>query len=212
MFVLWSDMKIIPSTFSTKTLRTVDGSHVLCTVPILRNPHQEIIPSIQVPAFIRKRLKVLPWSPIKNGLSSIFPFDYCGLYNRELFLAAGGYDYMIVSPYWQKLDFGFRAFMWNEKIVCSDTLVLDYSFEVPSEDNTPNESYKFFYLKNIAIRYRHDMAILPRARILTYLIHTDRGPIQSFREFWIVKKWVELNKFRFKRDAQGLVALWEMPE
>ena len=124
----------------------------------------------------------------------------------------GGYDYTITNPYWQKLDLGLRAHLWGERIVCNTTLILDYLLEVPTEDNTPDDSYKYFYAKNLAVRFRRDMAVLAHTRFFHYMIHSDKGPFYSFREFLRIKKWVEMNQYRFKKDAKGMVELWEMPE
>ncbi len=211
VMVLWSDMRP-PAGLSAKLLDKIDESAALCTSPQLRNPKNELIPSIQVPAFIKRNLKVVPWRSPRDALPTIFPFDYCGVYNKEKFLFTGGFDYTIANPYWQKLDFGFRAFMWGEKILATTSLAFDYSLEVPSEDSTPDESYKFFYLKNLAVRYRRDMGVLPTARFFTYLVRADKGPLYSLREFLQVKKWVEINRYRFTRDATRLVEQWEMPE
>ena len=212
ILVLWSDMRVPASSLSTKLVDRIDESGVLCTTPLLRNAKAEIIPSLETPAFIQGNLKVVPWTPRRDGLPTLFPFDYCGIYNKEKYLFTGGFDYSIVNPYWQKMDFGFRAFMWGERILSGTTPVLDYSLEVPSEDNTPDESYKFFYLKNLAVRFRRDLGVLPSVHFFRYVFRSDRGPLYSLKEFLQVRKWVELNRYRFKRDARGLLNMWEMPE
>ena len=212
VFVLWSDMHIRGKSLSTSLQEKIDASGALCTTPVLRNPEGEVIPSVRAPAFLKGKLKIVPWAPVKDETATLYPFDYCGIYHKEKFLFTGGYDYTITHPYWQKLDLGFRAHLWGERLVCSTTSGLDYLLEVPAEDNTPDESYRFFYVKNLAIRFRRDMAALANSRFFHYMLHSNNGPLHSLREFLRLKKWVELNRYRFKRDAKGMVGLWEMPE
>ncbi len=213
-FVLatWSDMKIPAPLISAKALRSISEAEVLCTVPVLRNHKSEIVPSIQIPALIKGKLKLIPWLPAREGMKSIVPFDYCGIYLKNIFLLSGGFDCSIKNPYWQKLDFGFRAFLWGNKIRYSPELRLSYSAELLPEDTTADESYKIFFLKNLAVRFNGEMGVLPYSKSLGYLLRSDTGPIYAYKEFREVKKWVEINRCRFKTDAQSLLARWEMPE
>ena len=127
----------------------------------------------------------------------------------SLFVTNGGYDKDISNPYWQKMDFGFRVFLWDEKIESDTSLMLKYLGEVATEDNTPDAGYKKFYLKNIAVKSRQGMGVLPFYRFPGYMIRSDTGPIYSLKEFKTVRKWIKMNASRFKHDSKSITAFWE---
>ena len=204
-------MRLSPSSLSERLVERLREQKLLCAVPLLQNPRLETVPSIMAPAFHGKLLKVLALQPSADGMMSLFPFDYCGIYSKEKFVVIGGYDQSMVSPYWQKMDFGFRSFMWGEKILCNTSLRMSYSGEVSSEDATPDESYKFFFLKNLSIRFTGDSGALPMSRFFSYFPKAG-GLISGLREFSEVRKWVEVNRYRFKQDARSITELWELPE
>lgn len=212
IFIIWDDVKLLTSTLSTRFIDKLQEEDHLCTVPLISNSSGEPVPSIMSPAFHRNKLKVLPFRCEKENTSSLFPFDYIGIYSKERFTKAGGYDYSIEHPYWQKMDFGFRVHMWGEKIICNGSLRLGYEGDVPAEDTTPNEEYKRFFLKNLSVRFVNDRGILPFSVFLPYWFKAGSGIIGSWKEFKAVKEWVNLNAFRFQRDARGVTELWEIPE
>jgi len=212
VLVAWSDMRISGLSQELKNLDRLDFAGNLCTVPLLKNQRGETLPSLQIPALIHSRLKLLPWEPLREGMKTILPFDYCGIYDRERFLKLGGFDPAIPNPYWQKLDFGFRAFLWGEKIQCDPTIQFRYLEEQGSEDSTPDASYKLFFLKNMALRRKGERVKLPLAKLLVYLLRSDTGPICAYKEYREVLRWVEENGLRFKNDAPGLIRGWEVPE
>ena len=210
--VLWNDTKCSPSTITRKLLGRVAKKDALCTVPVMQNQKNETLPTIRSPAFYRKQLKVLPSQPTTDGAPSIYPYDYCGIYQKERFTLLGGFDYLLTNPYWQKLDLGFRSFMWGEKISCDTTFRMGYLADPPAEDATRDDSYKLFFLKNLAIRYGGDSGYIPRSRFLSYLIKSGGDVFSAMREFRNVRRWVEINKYRFTFDARSITELWESPE
>jgi hypothetical protein len=212
IFILWDDVKLLTGTLSTRFLDKLQEEDPLCTVPVISNPQGEPVPSIMSPAFYRNKLKVLPFHCQKENTSSLFPFDYMGIYCKERFTQVGGYDYSIEHPYWQKMDFGFRVHMWGERIVCNGSFRLGYEGEVPAEDTTPNEDYRRFFLKNLSVRFVNDRGILPFSGFFPYWFKTGNGIIDSWKQFKAVREWVNLNGFRFQRDARGVTELWEIPE
>ncbi len=211
VLVMWNDMRVV-SGFSEATFARVVRTPALCTVPVLQSVRKETIPSIRVPALYRRQLKIVPGQPSADGEPTIYPFDYCGLYRKEAFTLSGGFDYLLENSYWQKLDFGFRAFMWGERIVCSTSLRLQYRGEPPTEDSSRDESYKLFFLKNLAVRFNRDAGVLPVGRLIRYFLGSGGDLITAYREFREVSRWVELNRYRFKRDARSVTELWEMIE
>ncbi len=211
VFVMWSDMKI-SSQLNTYLLERIVNADRLCSVPILQNTKLETVPSIMVPAFHKRNLRVLPMLPQKNEMKTLFPFDYSGIYKREKFLLTGGYDYLIESPYWQKMDFGFRAHMWGEAIECESAFRVRYLAAEPAEDTTPDAGYKLFFLKNLSIRFSGDTGTLPWSRFLPYYIRSGSSLFTALKEFKKVRQWVNVNQYRFIMDARDVTELWEVPE
>ncbi len=212
VFVLWNDMRIGPLAVLSRLLERMEQQKILCISPLLQNARSETVPSVMVPAFYRNLLRMVPLQPVKDGAPTLFPFDYCGIYQKELFSLVGGYDFGLRNPYWQKMDFGFRSHMWGERIISSTALRLSYEGDIPSEDTTPDASYKMFHLKNLAVRFSGDQGILPNSRFLPYLSRSGSGPFIAYREFRDVKRWVALNRYRFRQDARSVTELWEAPD
>lgn len=212
VLVLWSDMKADHAPLDEDFLARAVQRDLLCSLPLLKNPQGEILPSLQVPAMIQRRLKLLPWKPAQEGMRSLIVFDYCGLYSRRRFLQLGGYDAWMANPYWQKLDFGLRAALWGETLAWYRRFQLTYAAEQEGEDSTPDASYKLFFLKNMAVRFDGEAGELPLSRFPRFALRSDSGLFRSLREFREVRAWVHENRFRFKADVASLLSRWEMPE
>jgi hypothetical protein len=204
---MWSDTRL--ASLPAALLPSLEKSAVVCAVPSARNVRGETIPSWQSPFWKRRRLALSFRVPRKDGEATLFPFDFCGVYNREKFRQLGGYDPAIANPYWQKLDFGFRSFLWGEKLRGSTEISITYTGAPPEEDTTPDQGYKLFWLKNIAVRQRREMGVLPARRLADYVAHSDTGPAYAVKEFRAVRAWVRKNRFRFRRDPRELVDRWE---
>jgi len=212
VIVLWNDMKIAPGSLSYRLLERIIKQEALCVVPILQNYKLETIPTIQAPAFYKTLLKVVPLYPSADGMLTLFPYDFVGIYSRERFILSGGYDYSLSNPYWQKMDFGFRNYMWGEKILCQTALRFSYINDPTLEDNTPDHSYRFFYLKNLAVRFNGEAGVLPWRKFLPYSMKAGSGFFSGLSDFKEVRRWVQVNQYRFKQDARSVTELWEVPE
>jgi hypothetical protein len=209
VMVTWSDTRLVE--FPSALLGSMEKSGVLCSVPVARTARNEPIPTWQAPLWKKRRFSIAYHVPRVEGERILFPFDYCGLYNRLKFAQTGGYDPGIVNPYWQKLDFGLRCFLWGERLLGTIRMSLTYTGSPPEEDTTPNEGYKKVWLKNMAVRTRREMGVLPVWRALDYMLHSDTGPLYAVKEFRIVRRWVRTHRFRFRRDPRDLIAGWERP-
>ena len=205
---LWSDTRL--SVFSSSLLAPTEKSGVVCTVPVARNARLDPIPSWQSPVWKRHKLSLSFRAPRRDGESTLFPFDFCGIYNKEKFAQSGGYDPLIANPYWQKLDFGFRCFLWGESLRGTTGIALTYTGAPPEEDTTPDGGYKLFWLKNMAVRLRREMGVLPAVRVLDYIVHSNTGPFYAIQEFRAVRGWVHTHRFRFRRDSRDVVEKWEI--
>ena len=212
VYVIWNDIKPYHASISARLFENLEKEDFLCTVPVMKPQVGETLPSIVIPTFKKRGLKIIYTVPNKSGVISLFPYDYCGIYNREKFLCTGGYDYSILNQYWQKMDFGFRSNMWKEKILCNTSLQASYTSDIVSDDVSIDKYYRIFFLKNLAIRCNGYSGYLPWSKFLQYFLRSGEGFFVAKRNFKEAKKWVELNKFRFKDDSRSLMELWKDPE
>ncbi|MBI9108327.1 MAG: hypothetical protein JEZ04_16390 [Spirochaetales bacterium] len=212
ILVLYDDMSVASGGISERLLERITGSEAVCTVPLIQSRKQSTVPTIMSPAFMRNTLKIVQLPPAVDGMDSLFPFDFCGIYNRELFTQLGGFDKRITGKWWQKLDFGFRAHMWGEKIQCSTSFRIKYLDEIPEESITPDQSYRFFYLKNLTVRFDGDTGSIPAGRFPAYHLKSGESFFTSLKEFREAREWVENNKYRFRMEARSITEIWEAPE
>jgi hypothetical protein len=203
---MWSDARI--ASVSPALISSLEEFRAVCVLPTIRTSRAEQVPSYQSPQLKKGKLSLRFRTPTREGEKVFFPFDYCAIYDRERFKRAGGYDPAISNPYWQKIDFGFRCHLWEERICGTGALALTYAGLPASEDATPDGSYKAFYLKNLAVRLKRDYGVLPLNRLLEYMLHSDTGPSYAFKEFSKVREWVRKNKFRFRHDPRKIVEGW----
>lgn len=212
VLVIYDDMNTAAGGLSDRLLEQIMLSGSLCTVPLIQSKKQSTVPTIMSPAFMRNSLKIVQLPPSVDGMDSLFPFDYCGVYDKELFTKLGGYDERITGKWWQKLDFGFRAHMWGEKIQCKTSLRVKYLDDIPEESITPDTSYRFFYLKNLIVRFDGSSGSLPAGRFFSYHLKSGEGFFTALKEFREAREWVESNKYRFKMEARSITEIWEAPE
>ncbi len=205
VLVLWNDFEIagLP-----KAVHSTEAP--LCSVPLLRGERNQVLPSLIAPAFYHQRLQVLALPPPNDRVASILPFDYVGLYHREQFQRIGGYDGAIYAPHWQKLEFGFRAHMWDYRIMLEPQLRMSCSQTPPPEDTTPNEDYLRFYLKTLAVRFTGDSGRLPYSKLLMVILRAQAGPLRAWRLFREARRWVERNRYSFRQDARRVTELWDV--
>jgi hypothetical protein len=206
VLVLWSDTRL--ESLASRSFDVLERSGVLCTVPLALTPQHERIPTLQTPLLKRRRFLVSFRVPQAEGEATLFPFDFCGIYNRQRFEQTGGFDPHIANPYWQKLDFGMRAHLWGERLLGSLSTSLLYTGSPPEEETTPDEGYKLFWLKNLAVRVRGEVGVIPGRRALEYMTRSDTGPLFAIKEFRAVRAWVRTHRVRFRRDVKDLIAHW----
>jgi hypothetical protein len=223
-FVLWNDLRILHSGgaakmadrlfFSRDEFRRGDSKSLnkrLCTVPMIQNAHFETLPTLAAPVFFRHTVKTLLFPPEGEGSPSLYPFDGIGIYDRDRFVRLGGFDGTLKNTHWQLMDFGFRAYLWGEEIRSTQLIRLSYNGQVPIENDTTEESYRWFYLKNLAPVFRGDTAHLPWRRFFGYLFRSGRDLFAAWSDFNLGRRWVYANRFRFRGDAETVTDLWENP-
>ncbi|GHV71696.1 hypothetical protein AGMMS49928_24690 [Spirochaetia bacterium] len=222
-FVLWNDLRILHGGGAVRMAErqilsqeelSKNGNHKsvyrrLCTVPVIQNSRFETLPTLITPSVIRRTIGTMPFPPNREGLPSLYPFDGIGIYDRERFIGIGGFDSTLGSFHWQLMDFGFRSRLWGEEINATLTMKLSYDGDSPAEDSTAEESYRRFYLKNIAPVFRGDTAHIPLRRFPAYLWRTGGDPFAAWEDFSEGRRWVKANCYRFKCDAKTITELWE---
>lgn len=210
ILVMWDDMEL---QIVGKTGRLFDMAakqSAICSIPVLMNSRKESIPIRLAPLFSNRKLEVVPLGAVKNGTPTLYPFDYCGIYNRKKFLLSEGYDPAISSAYWQKLDFGMRAFLWGEDVLCYTGIKIAYLNDIPREDSSIDPSYGRFFLKNLALQFKGDSCGLPFSRILSFHFQSGLSLFHSMRDYRDAIAWVRRNRYRFRMDPYSLTELWEL--
>lgn len=207
--VIWNDIKMTASSVTDRFLKKVSDEDLLCGTPLLATSKFEQLPIQMVPGLYKNTLQVEPMSCFKDLSPTIYPFDFVGFYHKEKFISLGGFDHSITNPYWQNLDFGFRAFLWGERILISTSFRLVYEGEVPLENITTDESYSQFYLKNLAPVCQQDKITLPFSRLFAFISRSGKNLFDSIILFLNAKKWIDMNHRKFIKDAASLVSEWE---
>lgn len=207
---VWSDMEVAPvGARALEQLRTLDA---LCAVPLIRSERGETLPSVIAPAFFKSRLRTIPSQPGSPGALSLYAFANVGIYNRERFEASGGFDQEIENPYWQRIEYGFRAFLWGEQIATAPAFRVSLTRALPADDTTPDASYARFHLKSLAVRFAGDEGRLPARGIIGFVLKSGLPLPAAIETFRSVRGWVSENRYRFVQDARRVTELWEIEQ
>ncbi len=209
VLVLWDTVSISPRLFSERVIEKVSEKKQLVTVPCMADERGLLIPLNYVPYIRKNTLMVSPESVTPDGIQTLYPFDYMGVYNRQIFERVGGFDWTITSPYWQLLDFGVRSWLRGEQITISQQLRLKYDVPVEPEDTTVNYMQLRFFLKNLAPKYVGEHAYIPGKLLFSYIFRSGKSISESLADFKEARRWVHQNRFLFKKDAVSLVNGWE---
>ena len=222
-FVLWNDLKIIAGGTAKRMAERLivkpeeakDNDEKknlfkrLCTVPIMLNSRYEPLPTLITPVALGRKMRTMRMEPQAEGMPALYPYDGVGIYDRERFISLGGFDSSLKNPHWQCMDFGCRAWLWGENISLSQQTKLSYDGQMPIENSTAGESYRRFYLKNLAPIFRGNYAHLPLSCFPGYLFHSGEDPFTAWADFCESRKWVKANRFRWRTDARALTEGWD---
>lgn len=143
VLVVWNTIQI--QSISDRVLQSIVQGDQVCAVPLFRSERAEVIPSIFMPAFFQRTIRLIPAVPSRDGQATIYPHDYVGIYHSRRFLELGGYDGDMTSPYWQKMDFGMRAYLWGSSITSSISFRVSSTMTSIPEDTTPTIDYLRFF-------------------------------------------------------------------
>ncbi len=209
VLVLWNDMRLASSALSSRFFERVLELDHACLAPMFFDSDGAVVPSVTHPAQSGKAFRVVQLNPLKDGEKSLFPFDYSGIYSREKFIMLGGYDWTLQNPYWQKLDFGLRCWLWGETISHVQALKIKFEGSLAVEDHSYDEDYDKFWLKNLAPVYRGDSAYIPLSKFFGYMWSSKKHLSASVMDFSAARNWVKACSYRFKADASCLAGLWD---
>ncbi len=208
VFVL-KDSLYIPQNFMAVNLaENLTKSKSYCVVPRLVSNLGESVSIRTTPIAERGRFRIISSQLINDGVHTIFPPDFIGLYNREKFIQLGGFDYTITSSYWQNVDLAMRSWLWGEFTVLSTKLAITYKDEVPVDNVTPNLSYLRFYLKNILPKYKADHGMISNLSFMNFFFNSSCGILEAISQFSGAKKWVKMHRYRFRYDAKYMIENW----
>ncbi|MDR2490058.1 MAG: hypothetical protein LBD20_01490 [Spirochaetaceae bacterium] len=200
-----------------------------CTVPLIQNNELQAIPTMNVPVQTRKSFECSPFTAEKDDFPTLYPYDAAGVYDRARFIELGGFDTAITNPYWQTMDMGMRAWLWGEEIRCDKPIRLRIDGTGAREEASADESYRRFYLKNLAPAYRAVRplaaamrgterppsakggaeASLPLVRFIPFMVRSRMGFSPAWRLFSAIRAWVKENKNRFQTDSRSLIRRWQ---
>lgn len=209
VLLMWSDARIAGQVISSRLAERIAGLDVLCACPQIHNARGEPFPTVMVPAMRKSSLKVFPAVPVKDAVKTLFPHDYMGVYSKRRYEALGGYDPALRNPWWQKLEFGFRAMLWGESMACLGSFRMAYDGEPPEEDATPDASYRRLWLRCLAVRTGASGASLPWGKFPHYLRQSGSGVSGGLADFREARAFVAANSARYRTDAKTLVGSWE---
>lgn len=208
--VLRDTLSIAPNFLPTNLANTLLKKNKFCITPRLVDAEKNPVAMQMNPIAERGKFRVHPSTRVQDEMNTLYPFDYIGLYNKKKFMSLAGFDYTIVSPYYQNLDLSLRAWLWGEEIIVSTPLLFSYAKEAPIEDVSSDTTYLHFYLKNLAPKYKIDKgAFIPCLSFLNFLKHSSCGFFESKREFSDARKWVKTNSARFCTDLEHLIQNWK---
>ncbi|MCG8451759.1 MAG: hypothetical protein MI717_01100 [Spirochaetales bacterium] len=210
VFVLHGDMTLKAADISSRVFAKIADRNRVCTVPVFRDGRGELLPSVIGPVPGSKgQFDFQPVLPESRELPTLVPWDYAGIYKKDLHMAVGGFDARIEESWWQVMEYGMRCWLFGDGPVTHPSLRVGYLDYSPSLDASTGAGYRRFFLKTLAIRFRGGMARLPRARWWAYMKFSGESATSS-RETWKeIRHWVQQNQYRFRRDAASLTRQWD---
>ena len=179
-----------------------------CVAPALTAASGVPLPVLVSPSASHSLFDVERSASFTDGQKTLCAADWAGFYNRQTFALLGGVDYTITSPFWQKMDFFVRAWLWGETVSLSNAMTFTYTDVVPEEDSTVDMSYLRFYLKNLAPAFKVDHARVSWLSWPAFKLHNRCGTLESIKQFKDAVRWTKENQWRFKCDAVSLIENW----
>lgn len=208
ILVVWDDQILPEQGLSSRVAGLWLQSDRVVLAPELRRADGLGLPSVRVPVLVEEHLKVLSLGTDEDSVATLFPTDFSGLYDRRRFLQTGGFDPELGIPFWQRVDWGFRAWLWGEKMTVERGFLVDYLGNAAAEDQTPDQSYARVYLRNLAVRFLGDHGSLTWRSWWKWAPHSGIPWARAWRQFRQERRWVYENRYRFQADSRWLLETW----
>ncbi len=209
VLVFWNDMSLGDNFLTDNLISKLEEKKTLCVSPSLFDQQNQKMDVQVVPSIVGSDFYTERFLCGKDFTKTIYPFDFAGIYNRETFIKIGGFDYTIENPYWQNLDFGFRANLFGYNFLISNFFKIKYASEFPQEDISADNSYIKFYLKNLAPVMGKKGLHLQHRLFFSYAKKSGLNPFNAFKHFSAVKEWLSINRHNFITDPHSLISKWE---
>jgi hypothetical protein len=209
LLVLRDTLKITPPILNPRSLPVAVAAAPVISVPRLVTRSLQPLPVHFCPGIVKKRFTVDVSAQATEGDKTLFPFDFIGLYQREKFIALGGFDHTITAPYWQLLDFSLRAWLRGDEIRINPRIVLGYDTDFPESDTTVNAAYFRFYLKNIAPERKNTRTVIPERLFFRFWHQSRENYFDARRLFRDARRWVAANSDAFTGDIISLTEAWD---
>jgi hypothetical protein len=207
------DSLYIPSGVVLENLaERLTSSQIYCIVPRLLDKNKNGLYTLFTPGAEKSHFVIDSSSFVTDGKKTIYPKDYVALYNRKKFIQLGGFDYTIKTPYWQNLDLAVRSWLWGEETKLTTMLQFSYIDEPTIEDQTINQDYLKYYLKNEVPKYKNEAAFIKKSAFYKFLFRSSCGYLEAKKQFTAAKEWVEKNKYQFKMDLQTFIKNWQQAQ
>jgi len=208
VLVLRDNLYIPTGIILTHLAERLTKNDIFCVVPRLVNKNKTSLPCLYTPSASKTKFLIESSTVAGDGIKTLYAFDYIALYNRQKFIGLGGFDCSIKSPYWQLVDLFLRSWLWGEETRMTTLLQFSYTEDAPAQNKTYNMDYLHFYLKNQLPKMRNGEGVIKRSSFIIFLIRSSCGLMEARRLFKAARKWVEINKYRFRIDLESLIVNW----
>src|SRR5574344_682992 len=181
---------------------------IFCLVPRLLDKNQNTITNQYRPNAEKTHFEIDTSSVTSDGIKTLYPYDYIGIYNRKKLIQLGGFAYSIRTPFWQILDLFVRSWLWGEETHITTLLKFSYFEDYPLEDRTITYDYLRYYLKNELPKYKNDHGVIPNSAFYKFIRNSSCGYLEARRQFKDAQNWVDKNKYKYKMDLKMLIENW----
>ncbi|MCR4790048.1 MAG: hypothetical protein K5839_03100, partial [Treponemataceae bacterium] len=113
LMVIWDDFALKFPLIQDILMAKIIEAKSICFAPVFVNNNYVPIPSKMTPRVDRYNFSVFPESVVYDNSKTLYPFDYCGVYDKDRFINVGGFDSSLTSAHWQLLDFSLRSWLWG---------------------------------------------------------------------------------------------------
>jgi hypothetical protein len=209
VLLMTSSMRLHGSGLSSRFFERLAAEGLFAVAPRLYSPEKAQIPSARMPLFERGMLEPLPMLVEKGPMSTLYLPHMAGIYDRQAFLALGGYSTEFTTPYWQCLDLGLRVWLRAMRMAVLPSFELEFTMLPPPEDRSRGKDCASVWLRNLAPVYSQDSVFLPRLSIFRFLWLYKGNAFQALGMYRQRAAWVRANRFTFKLDMRTLAELWD---